>query len=112
MVLKWCSGVLTHSGLFLKTTLHYKKIIGQLRVIGQCFQQMKCLTSKLSMVRTTAVVPNNETTTILFTYKHIVNKHDIIILYDHYKNVNYPFLFFMKMVGLKRNSQPEKPIHS
>jgi len=67
---------------------------------------------KLSMFQITAVVPNNETTTILFNDKHINNQHYIIIFYDHYKNLNYPFLLYMKMVGLKWHSQPEKPIHS
>lgn len=67
---------------------------------------------KSSMFQITAVVPDNETTTILFNYKHIINEHYIIILYNHYKNLNYPFLFYMKMVGLKGHSRPEKPIHS
>lgn len=67
---------------------------------------------KLSMFQITAVVSNNETTTILFNYKHIINKHYIIILQDRYKNLNYSFPFYVKMVVLKEHSKPEKPIHS
>lgn len=70
------------------------------------------LNIKLSIFRITAVVSNTETTTILFNYKHTINKHYIIIPYDNYKNQNYPFLFYMKMVVLKQHSKPEKPINN
>lgn len=44
------------------------------------------LNFKLSIFKITAVVSNNKTTTILFNYKHTINKHYIIIPYDNYKN--------------------------
>lgn len=44
------------------------------------------LNFKLSIFKITAVVSNNKTTTILFNYKHTINKQYIIIPYDNYKN--------------------------